>query len=98
MNMSQLLSVNQVHDLQIFFHPFDFDIPLADHLVQLINHPFRCLAVFWGVSHLLHMTFLPRRCGLLGHPCFVNPAMESPPAFCARVKSFLQDAGPALGR
>ncbi len=51
-----------------------------------------------GVSHLLHMTFLPRRCGLLGHPCFVNPAMESPPAFCARVKSFLQDAGPALGR
>ncbi len=36
---------------------------------------------FMGVSHLLHMTFLPRLCGLLGHPCFVNPAMESPPAF-----------------
>jgi hypothetical protein len=27
------------------------------------------------------MTFVPRLCGLLGHPCFVNPAMESPPAF-----------------
>jgi hypothetical protein len=36
---------------------------------------------FTGVSHLLHMTFVPRLCGLLGHPCFVNPAMESPPAF-----------------
>jgi len=34
-----------------------------------------------GVSHLLHMMFLPRLCGLLCHPCFVNPAMESPPAF-----------------
>src|SRR6516165_7020353 len=31
-----------------------------------------------GVSHLLHMAFLPGLCGLLCHPCFVNPAMENP--------------------
>jgi hypothetical protein len=28
-----------------------------------------------GVSHLLHMTFLPGLCGLFCYPCFVNLAM-----------------------
>jgi tRNA(fMet)-specific endonuclease VapC len=53
-----------------------------DHLVEtvLFLSSTRILS-FTGVSHLLHMTFVPRLCGLLGHPCFVNPAMESPPAF-----------------
>jgi len=32
-----------------------------------------------GVSHLLHMAFLPGLCGSLCYPCFVNPALESPP-------------------
>ena len=32
-------------------------------------------AEFSGVSHLLHMAFLPGLCGSLCHPCFVNPAM-----------------------
>ena len=32
-----------------------------------------------GVSHLLHMAFLPGLYGSLCHLCFVNPAMERPP-------------------
>jgi Domain of unknown function (DUF4277) len=46
-----------------------------------VNQQLYLVPHFLGVSHLLHMTFLPRLCGLLCHPCFVNPAMESPPAF-----------------
>ena len=34
---------------------------------------------YLGVSHLLHMAFLPGLCGSLCYPCFVNPALESPP-------------------
>jgi hypothetical protein len=32
-----------------------------------------------GVSHLLHMAFLPWLCGSLSQPCLVEPAMESLP-------------------
>jgi len=35
-----------VHELQIFFHPLDFNVAFANHPVQFINHPFRCLPVF----------------------------------------------------
>ena len=51
----------------------------SDH-VSTNHHP-PVIGKLVGVSHLLHMMFLPRLCGLLCHPCFVNPAMESPPAF-----------------
>src|SRR2546421_12051172 len=39
----------------------------------------RVVRIFSSVSHLLHMTFVLGLCGSLCHPCFVNPAMESPP-------------------
>jgi hypothetical protein len=51
-----------------------------------------------SVSHLLHMTFLPELYGSLCHPCFVNPAMSSPPRLRSQWEVFLQDVGLVLGR
>jgi hypothetical protein len=37
-----------------------------------------------SVSHLLHMTFVLGLGGSLCHPCFVTPAMESPPCLLSQ--------------